>query len=107
MTHLNNFNFYHYAVGNIEYCNAEVSASEAVAMSLCIDSGATHVVTPQRYLLSNYAELPETAGSVKLASESSTRVVRHSIVTLRSRATGSTLPFTDVLHVSSARSTHP
>jgi transposase InsO family protein len=95
----------HTTVGHLEFCNAEICTSEAVALSLCVDSGATHVVTPHRTFLSNYSELPVSAGSVKLASDSSTRAVGSGTLTLKSRTTGNTISFTNVLHVPSARRT--
>jgi hypothetical protein len=47
---------FHHTIGNIEFNTAEAHQSEGVELSLCVDSGATHVITPDRGALSNYSE---------------------------------------------------
>jgi hypothetical protein len=90
----------------MEFCNAELAAAQGIPLSLCVDSGTTHVITPDAALLSSYTPFTHDAGNINLAStDATTTVAGCGVITLRSRATGSTLQFADALHVSSARRT--
>jgi hypothetical protein len=99
-------------VGNAEMGNFEVNALELPVVQnaelelLCVDSGTTHVVTPDACLLSNFQSFQSGQGSVSLAAKSSTcSELGCGAITLRSRSTGSDLIFHNALLVPNARRT--
>jgi hypothetical protein len=80
---------YHHTVGNAESCSAEFLHTEtnsvaAAGVELCVDSGSTHVVTPDASCLSDYQSLPPSEGNIKLASaDSNCSAVGYGTFTLR------------------------
>jgi hypothetical protein len=97
---------FHHTVSNAELCNAKFNAADGAALPLCADSGTTHVVTADASILSDYQPLSGSEAEVKLASEDATcSAVGYGVLTLRSRATHSTLSFSNALHVPTARRT--
>jgi hypothetical protein len=97
---------FHHTVQNVEFCNTEVAGAEGIPLSLCVDSGTTHVITPDAALLSSHIPSNSDADNINLASTDVTTPVEGcGVLTLRSRATGSILQFKDSLHVPCARRT--
>ena len=90
---------------NIQHIELQGCTAD-VELSLCVDSGTTHVVTPSASELSNYRTLAPGQGAVKLATDGSQEcAVGVGTLQLRSRATGSLLTFHNALHVPKARRT--
>lgn len=80
--------------------------TSGIRLSICADSGATNVVTPDRAAISNFTPYPPGEGHVKLAGKNSgCRAEGYGTLTLKSHATGSTLTFPNVLYVPEARRT--
>lgn len=108
---------FQHTIGNAEFCTVEFntvasaiechSCSDEATLSLCVDSGATHVVTPDASFLSNYQALSSSSDSeIKLATTGTACApVGVGTLTIRSRSTGSTLRFTNALHVPNMRRT--
>jgi hypothetical protein len=101
-----------HTIGNAEASTVEISSSEVcnvqggIRLSICADSGATNVVTPDRAAISNYTAFPPGQGHVRLADKNSgSRAEGFGTLALRSKSTGSTLTFTNVLYMLSARRT--
>jgi transposase InsO family protein len=85
-----------------EACNADGQ----VQLKLCVDSGATHIITPDASFLDDYQEISPGETSVALAAaDARTAAVGFGTLTLRSNSTGSTLVFRNALHVPDSRRT--
>ena len=104
---------FQHTIGNAELSTVENGSTREVCavdgdipLFICADSGATNVVTPDRTAISNYVPFPANQGHVRLADKSTgSRAEGYGNLTLRSKSTGSTLTFTNVLHMPSARRT--
>ena len=82
------------------------SVKGGVPLSICADSGATNVITPDRAAPTDYVPFPVGKRQVRLADKgSAARAEGYGKLTLRSTSTGSLLTITNVLYMPTARRT--
>jgi hypothetical protein len=86
-------------VREVHVCNVQ----GGIPLSKCADPGAINVVTPELAVISNFTSLRPGQGHVHLADKGTgSGAEGYETPTLRSKSTGSTLTFDNVLYMPSA-----